>query len=339
MPPRLSILLPVYNGAAYLQACIESVMQQDCPNFELVIGDDGSTDESAAIIRRFDDPRIRYHYRDQNLGLFGNLNRLLAEARAPVVRLLGQDDLLEPDCVGATLRFFDAHPAIGLTICRSQYIDAWGQQIGEYPYRQDAFPESIDRELAMQLFLYYGNLAGNITHVAVRRDALHAVGGFSEQYGNAGDFEMWTRVAGHYAISVMPAYLARIRIHSRQLSRTGASPFDVLDARRRIRRRLIAQMPPHLHSYAVSYTHMRHNALEMHLAVRWLIGGRPGDFLESLRIMGARDSLIAAFFWLVTVNNHLYRPHAVIEVTDPSVRLNLPRLRIIYREADASCAN
>ncbi len=109
--PVVSVLIPVYNGARYLAATIESVLSQTFGDFELVISDDASSDDSLAIIRSFNDPRIRLVTNTRNLGFGGNWNRVLGEARGEFIKLLPQDDLLHPECLARQLDALRGRPA------------------------------------------------------------------------------------------------------------------------------------------------------------------------------------------------------------------------------------
>ena len=126
--PKISVVLPVYNGEDYLTDCISSVLDQDQPEFELLIGDDGSTDSSRQVIQAIQDERVRTFFNSHNLGLFGNINRLLAEARAPLIHILCQDDLLEPNCLHSETRFFESHPEIGMSFVKAIIIDEEGEK-------------------------------------------------------------------------------------------------------------------------------------------------------------------------------------------------------------------
>ena len=77
--PRISVLMPVYNGMPYIPDAVESVLAQDEQDWELVISDNGSTDSTRDYLRSLQDPRIRVHLQQANLGIFGNLNFLLAQ--------------------------------------------------------------------------------------------------------------------------------------------------------------------------------------------------------------------------------------------------------------------
>src|SRR5262249_52182437 len=116
--PAIAVVLSVHNGVPYLSECIASVLQQDFSDFELIIGDDGSTDASLAVGNRFQDPRIRLISYPRQQGLFPNLNRLLETVRSPAVQFLCHDDLLEPHCLGVVSSFFAEHASVGWAFCK-----------------------------------------------------------------------------------------------------------------------------------------------------------------------------------------------------------------------------
>ena len=330
MTPKLSIVLPVYNGEDYIATCIKSVLAQDYDDFELLVGDNLSTDSTPDIVKGFDDARIRYFRWDVNLGLTGNLNQLTQQASAPLIRLLGHDDVLEPHCVSATVRCFDEYPEIGLMFGRIVFIDADGAETERQ--RRDAFPEILGSGLALQLFYYYNNFPGNISNVAFRKAAYDAVGPFSQDYGNAVDYDMWVRIAERYPLGALPDHLVRVRRHQGQLSRTGASPYHVVDARTRIHQRLLRQLPQSRQPDARRYHTRRFGVAWFHLALRWLLVGKTQHFLDVIRLMGLGKTIQAAFYWLFTINNRLYHPVAVIEIDRPDIQLNMPHQQLVYQK-------
>src|SRR4051812_48637452 len=99
--PLMSVILPVYNGMAYLQHSIESVLAQDMRNFEFLILDDTSSDGSWDYIQSLVDPRIRIFRNTVNKGLFYNLNFLIGESKASLIKLWAQDDIMYPFCLSA----------------------------------------------------------------------------------------------------------------------------------------------------------------------------------------------------------------------------------------------
>jgi glycosyltransferase involved in cell wall biosynthesis len=325
--PQVSILLPVFNGAAYLRECLESIVRQNNPNFELLIGDDHSTDKSSTIIQAFSDLPVRYFYREQNLGLFENLNQLVRDAEAPLIRLLGQDDVLEPNCITETIAFFDSHPELAASFDPAINIDDKSREISRLPI--DQFPQVINSELSMQLFYYFGNIFGNITNVCFKKSLVYDVGFFSSKHGNTGDFEMWVRVAEKYPVGMIPKHLTRVRDHSQQLSRI-TKPHEIY-VRLNIYNHLSTKHPSQLQPYTRYFMRGRIRVMYLHLSIRALIAGSLRKSFQIIKHIGILPTLDTFFFWLTSMNNHLYRPTAVIESDDPSIHLNVPNftLRLI----------
>ena len=306
MVPRISVVLPVWNGQNYLHECIRSVLQQTLSEFEMLIGDDGSTDSSPQIIQAFRDPRIRYYRHGQNVGLFKNLNDLLVRVRTPLVRFLCQDDVLEPNCLETEKTFFDVHPDIGMSFCKSIVIDPHGKII-EYGTLGD-LPEVMSSMLSIQHFFYHGCIPGNLSTVCVRTRVLQEVGFFDESFYVSGDYELWIRIVQKYPLGVIHKHLVRLRRHPEQLSRKSDSGVRFIRETRRIRQALWPLLPLQIHSRASYYKVFRFNVLDTHHALRCLIAGKFRDFLEIVSIMGTRDLASGLMGWLLTLNNRIYRP-------------------------------
>src|SRR5829696_908924 len=124
--PRVTIGLPVYNGAAYLAGTIESILRQDLAELELIIGDNGSEDETELIGRSAaaSDPRVRYERSDVNRGATWNYNRLVPMARAPLFKWAAHDDLLAPSFLRRCVEELDAAPDAVLAYPRTTLIGA-----------------------------------------------------------------------------------------------------------------------------------------------------------------------------------------------------------------------
>ena len=181
--------MPVFNGAAYLEQCIASVVAQTFGDFELLIADDGSTDASLKIIQGFSDPRIRLLSPLPRQRLFGNLNRLIRESRAPLVHIFCQDDLMEPDCIDEVLQFMSRHPSAGMMFSKSEPSTA-AATFFRYATLGD-LPELMPPMLTLQNLYYHGCIASNLSTVCVRRSCLGEGGLFDVSYGVSADYEMW----------------------------------------------------------------------------------------------------------------------------------------------------
>ncbi len=110
--PKISVLVPVYNAADFIGATIEAVLAQTFTDFELLLLDDGSTDNSAAIIARFKDARIKFFQNETNLGISATRNRLAEMARGEYIAVLDNDDICLPNRLKVQAEFLDTHSEI-----------------------------------------------------------------------------------------------------------------------------------------------------------------------------------------------------------------------------------
>ena len=113
MNPIISIILPVYNGGSYLNLSVESVLNQSFKNFELLILDDCSTDDSSQYLKSLNDPRITLFKNARNRGLFYNLNFLVKNSKTLLIKLWAQDDIMYSDCIDEIVKFYDSFPQVG----------------------------------------------------------------------------------------------------------------------------------------------------------------------------------------------------------------------------------
>src|SRR5262245_56312228 len=124
--PVVSVLLPVYNGADFLQEAITSILSQSFEDFELIIRDDRSTDQSREIIRKFTDRRIIFDENDANLGLFGNINACLVLSSGEFVQLFCQDDVMHTDCLKSQLDSLRKYEEAAMVYCGIRAINDSG---------------------------------------------------------------------------------------------------------------------------------------------------------------------------------------------------------------------
>ena len=128
----VSVVMPVFNGARYLGAAIQSLLEQTLAEFELIVVDDGSTDETPAIVERFlrQDQRLRFFRSPRNLGISLTLNRGLAVARGIFIARMDADDVALPHRLARQVSFLEEHPEIALVGTAMRYIDENGTVIG-----------------------------------------------------------------------------------------------------------------------------------------------------------------------------------------------------------------
>jgi len=211
--PALSVAMSVYNGARFLGPAIESVLAQDFTDFEFLILDDGSTDDSPRIIRAFaeKDARIRPILRE-NRGLIASLNEMLACAAAPIVARMDADDICRHTRFSRQFEFLAAHPEYGV-------VGTWAEDIDEnnlpYPVRVKDHP--VDHEAFLAAIERCEPL---ICHPAAmfRKDLVRSVGSYHAAFRHCEDYDLWLRLASVTRLGNVPERLIRYRHYENQVS-------------------------------------------------------------------------------------------------------------------------
>lgn len=202
--PKVSVLLPVWNAERYLAGAIQSVLAQSFADFELLIVDDGSTDGSGALIRRYRDRRIRRIENEKNLGVTRSLNLGLEQARGRYLARMDADDLCAPERLERQVAFLDAHPQVALVAIRARRIDAVGAEIGIIDTPSDG--ETLRRQLRRRNCIVHGS-------VMMRAEAVRALGGYDESMERAEDYDLWLRLSERHPIAALPDLLYDWRKH------------------------------------------------------------------------------------------------------------------------------
>src|SRR5690606_28991368 len=126
-----TVAIPTYNGQAYLESAIRSVLDQQGVPFTVVVCDDGSTDQTVDIARSFNDPRLRVMANDSRLGLTANWNRCVEQAHSEYLCLFHQDDVMQPGNLLRKVRMLDEEPAAGMVYSAVDVVDAQGNRVPE----------------------------------------------------------------------------------------------------------------------------------------------------------------------------------------------------------------
>ena len=237
--PKITVILSVYNGADYLRLSVESVLAQTMVDFEFLIMDDCSTDESWGYLKSLKDVRVKIYQQEKNRGLFPCLNELIANGKSGLIKLWSQDDIMNPNCLKETVLFHRKYEHIGFSYSDREQIDING--ILKAQHYTDHTSEIISPEMHARISLYTGSIAGNIANVCISKAALEKVGLFHEEMNIAADFEMWVRLAREHDTGFINQKLVKLRDHVGQLSRK----------RKYFIRRPIEDM--HVFNYLLSY--------------------------------------------------------------------------------------
>lgn len=242
--PLVTVLMAVHNGLPYLPQAIRSVLAQTFPDFELLIIDDASTDESLACIRRYTDPRIRLWVNPKNLGQARSLNEGLTHARSPYVARLDQDDVCLPERLERQMRYLEEHPEVALVGSRMVGIDEGGRRI-------DLFGKALSDVGMFVGWLLSGVCPIGHPTVMCRRSSIEQLGGYDERYQIGQDYDLWIRFAlARFRAAVLSEPLVQYRMHSTQQSAA-----DRLAHRREliaIHERLVEQFCPIAHIHQVA---------------------------------------------------------------------------------------
>jgi glycosyltransferase involved in cell wall biosynthesis len=208
--PLVSVVIPNYNCARFLPDALTSVFAQTYPRVEVIVVDDGSTDDSAQVLDTFGD-RIRV-LRQANQGVSAARNLGIRESRGELIAFLDADDLWHPEKLAKQVALF-ADPAVGLVHCAVEYIDEQGRTLGTN------FTGRRGRVLR-HIALLEGTvvLAGGSTAV-VRRTSFDKAGVFDPDMSTAADWDMWRRIACYDAIDVVREPLMRYRLRPSSMHR------------------------------------------------------------------------------------------------------------------------
>lgn len=179
--PYLTLGMPVYNCAEYLSRTLESLLAQSFSDFEILISDDRSTDETAEIASEYakKDRRIHFHQNPRNLGIYLNFNLPLIFARGRYFMWAGQDDLWEPDYVGSMIQLLEDEPHAVMALPALDHIDGEDHVFHSYPHLTDL--EARDRLDTMRRFISQDDVLGktNAFHAIVRTAPLRQIGGYT----------------------------------------------------------------------------------------------------------------------------------------------------------------
>ena len=190
--PRVTVLMPVYNGERYLREAIDSILAQTFTDFEFIIVDDGSTDETPTILNGYTDPRIVRLRNQTNVGLVESLNRGLAAARGEYIARQDADDVSLPQRLEKQLDFLESHPDVGLVGTTFAIVNSCGVILG--------IPSVPTQNGDIQERLLCAN---NFCHGSVmfRRKCLEVVGAYRADLFPAEDYDLWLRIGEHFQVA------------------------------------------------------------------------------------------------------------------------------------------
>lgn len=207
--PLISVVMPAFNAQAHLAEAMQSVLGQTYEHFELILVDDGSSDETLGIARSFNDPRIRIVENEKNLGLVNTLNKALGLCNGYYIARMDSDDICIPERFALQVDFLERHPDVGVVGGAIRFFDNIPT-----PYTFQ-FPTSHD-DIRVALMFYCP-----LAHPALmfRRsvyDQGHLV--YSSEFPHAEDYWLWSRLTREVRSANLPDLLLHYRLHKKQVS-------------------------------------------------------------------------------------------------------------------------
>lgn len=212
MKPLVSVCIPAYNSAVYIKKTMESVLSQEYENIELVVVDDCSRDNTLEVVRSVKDPRVRIVKNEKNLGMTGNWNKCLAEAKGDYIKLICADDILYRDSIKKELRALLKHPEVTLVMSDTALIDEKGERTGCFK----RYPRSglLDGKKVAKRALIFKSFFGAPCNTLFPRSSWERAGGFDPGFPYILDFDMWLRMACLGKIYVIHEELNGFRVRN-----------------------------------------------------------------------------------------------------------------------------
>ncbi|MFA5242690.1 MAG: glycosyltransferase [Sulfuricella sp.] len=235
---RVSVVIPAYNSARFLRETIESVRQQTAPVHEIIVVDDGSTDETEQVIHSLGEGLV--YIRQANAGVSAARNRGIAQATGEIIAFLDADDLWLPQKVENQVRVFLGNPDVALVATDRTDIDAQGGLLLDSLFKKQGLYEFFSELRGNPVPLALSRLVQvnfiPTSSVMVRKSALAQVGVFDTAIRYGEDLELWARVAAQYPIACLPEVLIRYRQHgSNATQATEKLLLDMVQVMKRIR--------------------------------------------------------------------------------------------------------
>jgi len=205
VPPLVSVIIPTYNRAKYIEESIRSVLAQTYTNLEVVVVDDGSTDDTEIIISSIVDSRLRYIHQP-NCGRSNARNHALSIASGKYITFLDSDDLFLPNKIELQVAYLKSHPGVGMVYTSAHCINDQGEMLAhKYLASVSGF---IYESIA-----FFTPVTITLPTVMTYKAIMDHVGSFDENLHRFEDTDMWRRISKSYRIDAMQEYTCKLRTH------------------------------------------------------------------------------------------------------------------------------
>jgi glycosyltransferase involved in cell wall biosynthesis len=206
--PKISVCVPTFNRSVLLEQCVASLVRQTREDIEILVSDNCSSDDTAAIVASFNDPRLQYFRNSENIGAVGNINRVIGRARGEYVVIAHDDDLYLPEFLDQEATLLDAYPNVGMVHCAAIVMGA----DGALTRRIQVYPRTVVRSGALEFERYLEGHNVVCPTVMVRRAMYEKVGLWDPKY-MCTDFHLWLRLALCGDVGYVAESLVHLRVH------------------------------------------------------------------------------------------------------------------------------
>jgi glycosyltransferase involved in cell wall biosynthesis len=297
--PLFSVVVPTYNYGRFLSQCIDSVLAQDCGDWELIITDDQSADDTSAVIARYSDPRIHYIRNERRLGMYPNFRRAIEMSRGTLIKPLPADDYLLPGSLSSFAQLFAERPAVVFASAGAEICD-WEGHVIDRRHVPGAGSQ-LDTHGVATMIAEAGCFFGGNSTFAFRRAAYETVGGYPEGVRYSGDFALGaslSRIGDYFSV---PQILIGGRLHGVQSGVRDTRGTVHIEDRFAVYRLMYA---PHPSLPDADVLHRRAQTREtaMYAALALKAAFTPGrrEWARAVRHVLARESDVAATRALLT---------------------------------------
>ncbi len=325
--PAVSVVIPTYNRADFILESVTSVLDQTFQDFEVVVVDDGSSDNTPALIRSVADSRIRYLYQ-VNKGVAAALNMGWRAARGDYIGRLDSDDRWHPDLLMRLVPTLESNPAIGLAYARAQWMDQKGRRLPQMLGAPEKFPNQTLKSLL------YGDFVCPVA-VIFRRACIEQVNGYDETLIANEDWDLWIRMSTLSRFAYLEEVLADYRTHPGNLTSSASLRLARLtDDRVRVLDKFYSN--PEVPRAAWDIKQLAYRNVYMDIAMRWLYAGHWRTAMDyagkAIRASPHRPSAAIRLLYLVIFQRYLSK----MSWGNRLVGWAVARRRSLAREADNS---
>lgn len=207
---EVSICIPVYNAEKYIKETIESILSQSFENFELIIFDNNSTDNTVNIIKTFNDKRIKLYKNDINLGMVKNWNECVKKINGKYIHFVCSDDILYKDCIKEKINLIKQHSDVVMVVSNTDIINSDGRKIFTRKFCKKT--KILSGEKIAKKSFRTRNLFGEPSNVLFKNLTKEKIGYFNEKLSYTPDWEYWLRLTKHGNVAFIAKALTKYRV-------------------------------------------------------------------------------------------------------------------------------